>query len=84
MEKTKDDILIDILSPIGTDIKCPIGKYSDLFAYLYNEIYPLLNQRYIGIENFIRNKLQETEEMQDYSVSTETIRCWIDEYNNRA
>lgn len=39
---------------------------------------------YIGIENFIRNKLQETEEMQEYSVSTDTIRCWIDEYKNRA
>ena len=38
----------------------------------------------IGIENFLRNKLQETEEMQEYSVSTDTIRCWIDEYNNRA
>ena len=34
----------------------------------------------ISLENWLRNKLQENEEMQDYAVSTETIRFWIDEY----
>lgn len=34
----------------------------------------------ISLENWIRNKLQENEEMHDYAVATETIRCWIDEY----
>lgn len=34
----------------------------------------------ISLENFLRNKLQENEEMQDYAVATETIRYWIDEY----
>ena len=84
MGKTNEEILVKILEPIGTEIKCPIGKYSDLYAYLYNEIYQIFDERYIRIENFIRNKLQETEEMQEYSVSTDTIRCWIDEYNNCA
>ena len=35
----------------------------------------------ISLENWIRNKLQETEEMLVYSVGTDTVRCWIDEYN---
>ena len=30
------------------------------------------------LENFIRNKLQELEEMQDYEVPTDTVRAWID------
>ena len=34
----------------------------------------------ISLENWLRNKLQENEEMQDYSVATDTVRCWIDEY----
>lgn len=34
----------------------------------------------ISLENWLRNKLQENEEMQDYAVSTDTVRCWIDEY----
>ena len=38
--------------------------------------------RVISLENWLRNKLSENEEMHDYSVATDTIRCWIDEYNN--
>jgi hypothetical protein len=34
----------------------------------------------ISLENWLRNKLQENEEMHDYAVATETLRCWIDEY----
>ena len=37
----------------------------------------------MSLENWIRNKLQEIEEMQDYSVATDTVRCWIDEYNDK-
>lgn len=35
----------------------------------------------ISLVNWIRNKLQENEEMHDYAVATDTVRCWIDEYN---
>jgi hypothetical protein len=34
----------------------------------------------ISLENWLRNKLQENEEMHDYAVATETVRCWIDDY----
>ena len=34
----------------------------------------------ISLENWLRNKLQENEEMHDYAVATERVRCWIDEY----
>ena len=34
----------------------------------------------ISLKNWIRNKLHEIEEMHDYSVSTDTVRCWIDEW----
>jgi len=34
----------------------------------------------ISLENWLRNKLQESEEMQDYAVATDTVRCWIDQY----
>lgn len=36
----------------------------------------------ISLENWLRNKLQENEEMQDYSVATDAVRAWIDEYNH--
>ena len=36
----------------------------------------------ITLENWLRNKLYETEQMGDYDVATETIRCWIDIYND--
>lgn len=35
----------------------------------------------LSLENWIRNKLQETEEMQDYAVATDSVRAWIDQYN---
>ena len=35
------------------------------------------------LENWIINKLQEIEEMHEYSVATDTIRCWIDEFKER-
>lgn len=37
----------------------------------------------ISLENWIRNKLQENEEMHSYEVATESIRCLIDDYNNQ-
>jgi hypothetical protein len=36
----------------------------------------------ISLENWLRNKLQETEEMHEYAVATETLRIWIDQYNH--
>ena len=41
--KTKDDILLEILAPLGTEIPDPTGEYADLFAYLYDKISPLLS-----------------------------------------
>lgn len=37
----------------------------------------------ISLENWIRNKLQEVEEMQDYEVATDTVRVWIDLWKER-
>lgn len=34
----------------------------------------------ITLENWLRNKLQKNEEMHDYAVATDTVRCWLDEY----
>jgi hypothetical protein len=34
----------------------------------------------ISLENWIRNKLQENEEMHDYSIATETVRCMLDHH----
>lgn len=34
----------------------------------------------ISLENWIRNKLQENEEMHDYAVATDSVRAWIDEW----
>jgi hypothetical protein len=41
--KTKDDMLLEILSPLGTEIPDPTGEYADLLAYLYDKISPLLS-----------------------------------------
>ncbi|HHX70969.1 MAG TPA: hypothetical protein GX708_23335, partial [Gallicola sp.] len=38
--KTKDDMLLEILAPLGTEIPDPTGEYADLFAYLYDKISP--------------------------------------------
>lgn len=35
----------------------------------------------ITLKNWIRNKLQEVEEMQEYQIATDTVRCWIDEWD---
>lgn len=37
----------------------------------------------ISLEDWIRNKLQELEEMHDYAAATDQIRYWIDEYNKK-
>jgi hypothetical protein len=42
-QKTKDDMLLEILAPLGTEIPDPTGEYADLFAYLYDKISPLLS-----------------------------------------
>lgn len=34
------------------------------------------------LDGFIRDKLSEIECMHDYSVGTDTVRCWLDEYND--
>jgi hypothetical protein len=41
--KNKDDMLLEILAPLGTEIPDPTGGYADLFAYLYDKISPLLS-----------------------------------------
>lgn len=35
----------------------------------------------ISLENYLRNKLDENELMHDYAVATDSVRCWIQEYN---
>lgn len=35
----------------------------------------------ITLEDWIRNKIQENEEMHEYSISTEALKVWIDDYN---
>lgn len=37
----------------------------------------------ISLENYLRNKIDEVESMHSYELSTDTIRCWIDEYNEQ-
>lgn len=37
----------------------------------------------ISLENYLRNKLDEVESMHSYELATDTIRCWIDEYNEQ-
>lgn len=37
-------------------------------------------KRTISLKNWIKNKLQEVEEMHDYDVATDTVRVWIEEY----
>ena len=37
----------------------------------------------VSLENWIRNKLQELEEIHDYAAATDQIRYWIDEYNKK-
>lgn len=34
----------------------------------------------ISLENWLRNKLQETEENHQYDVATETVKIWIDQH----
>jgi len=34
----------------------------------------------ISLDNYIRNNLQEIEEMHDYAVATETVRIWLDSF----
>lgn len=34
------------------------------------------------LDGFIIDKLSEIECMRDYSVGTDTVRCWLDEYND--
>lgn len=35
----------------------------------------------ISLENWLRNTLDEVDLMCDYEVSTDTVRAWIDLYN---
>lgn len=37
----------------------------------------------ISLENYLRNKLDEVESMHSFELATDTIRCWIDEYNEQ-
>lgn len=35
------------------------------------------------LENWLKNKIDEVEKMHDYEVSTETVRCWIEQHKNK-
>lgn len=37
----------------------------------------------ITLENYLRNKLDEVESVHSFELATDTIRCWIDEYNDQ-
>ena len=37
----------------------------------------------ISLENYLRGKLYEVERMGSYELATDTIKCWIDEYNEQ-
>lgn len=36
----------------------------------------------IALENYLRDKLYELESMHEYNVPTDSIRAWIDVYND--
>ena len=36
-----------------------------------------------SLEIYLRNKLNEVESMGYFELATDTIRCWIDEYNEQ-
>lgn len=36
----------------------------------------------ITLENWLRNKIDEVESMHEFGVSTDTVRCWIEEYKD--
>lgn len=36
----------------------------------------------ISLENWLRDKLDEIESMHEYSIATDTVRAWIDLYND--
>ena len=44
--------------------------------------YIIIVQNELSLDGFIRDKLSEIECMHDYSVGTDTVRCWLDEYND--
>ena len=62
---------------VGPD-KALQAVIQEVEIYLSNQ--PNNDGRLISLKNFIRNKLQENEEMHDYAVATDTVRCWIEEY----
>lgn len=37
----------------------------------------------ISLENYLRDKVDEEESMHSFEIATDTIRCWIDEYNEQ-
>lgn len=37
----------------------------------------------ISLENYLRNKLDKVESMSSFELATDTLRCWIDEYNEQ-
>lgn len=37
----------------------------------------------ISLDNYLRNKLDEVESMHSYELATDTLRCWIDDYNEQ-
>ena len=65
--KTKDDMLLEILAPLGTEIPDPTGEYADLFAYLYDKIAPLLSSEAIDtVVAEVETKTYTAEEREKY------------------
>lgn len=36
----------------------------------------------ISLENWLRDRLYEVERMHEYSIGTDTVRAWVDLYND--
>ena len=44
--------------------------------------YAIPSSRTVSLKNYLRDKLHQQEEMHDYSVATETVRVWIEQYES--
>lgn len=55
-----------------------LSESGDLYEYSFKIIYDDMN---ISLENWLRDKLDEVERKGAYAVAMETVRAWIDLYN---
>ena len=52
------------------------------FMILLRIIVQNLNNINMTLENWLRNRLHENEEMHQYCIATDTVRCWIEAHKN--